>query len=306
MPKFSIIVPVYNVENYIKKCLDSIFDQTYKDYEVIVVNDGTKDNSMNIVNNYKVKIVTQKNQGLSAARNHGVEKAKGEYLIFLDSDDYWDKDLLLNLSESITNNPDVVRFQIKEVYENSDKEIEYKEQEFEGLDGVSAFNKIVKYHYVENAWCYAIKRSYYLKEKFSFKKGTIHEDYGLIPLVIIKAQSVNSISYVGYNYLQRQGSIMSTKNYEKTLKKVSDMYEHYHYLINEINKTNLDSKIFKSYVANSMILKTLELEPKEYKEYQKKLKADKIFNNILSDTIPRKIKKIILKISPRLYYKVTK
>ena len=306
MPKFSIIVPVYNVENYIKKCLDSIFDQTYKDYEVIVVNDGTKDNSMNIVNNYKVKIVTQKNQGLSAARNHGVEKAKGEYLIFLDSDDYWDKDLLLNLSESITNNPDVVRFQIKEVYENSDKEIEYKEQEFEGLDGVSAFNKIVKYHYVENAWCYAIKRSYYLKEKFSFRKGTIHEDYGLIPLVIIKAQSVNSISYVGYNYLQRQGSIMSTKNYEKTLKKVSDMYEHYHYLINEINKTNLDSKIFKSYVANSMILKTLELEPKEYKEYQKKLKGDKIFNNILSDTIPRKIKKIILKISPRLYYKVTK
>ena len=99
---------------------------------------------------------------------------------------------------------------------------------------------------------------------------------------------------------------MSTKNYEKTLKKVSDMYEHYHYLINEINKTNLDSKIFKSYVANSMILKTLELEPKEYKEYQKKLKGDKIFNNILSDTIPRKIKKIILKISPRLYYKVTK
>ena len=93
MPKISIIVPVYNVENYIKKCLDSIFDQTYKDYEVIVVNDGTKDNSMNIVNNYKVKIVTQKNQGLSAARNHGVEKAKGEYLIFLDSDDYLDKDL---------------------------------------------------------------------------------------------------------------------------------------------------------------------------------------------------------------------
>ena len=306
MPKFSIIVPVYNVENYIKKCLDSIFEQTYKDYEVIVVNDGTKDNSMDIVNNYKVKIVTQKNQGLSAARNHGVEKAKGEYLIFLDSDDYWEKDLLLNLSKSLNNNPDVVRFQVKEVYENSDKEVEHKEQAFEGLDGVTAFNKIVKYHYVENAWCYAIKRSYYLKEKFTFKKGTIHEDYGLIPLVIIKAQIVNSISYIGYNYLQRQGSIMSTKNYEKTLKKVSDMYEHYHYLINEINKTNLDSKIFKSYVANSMILKILELEPKEYKEYKNKLKKDKIFNNILDDTIPRKIKKSILKISPKLYYKVMK
>ena len=77
MPKFSIVIPVYNVEKYIKRCLDSVFNQSFKDFEVIVVNDGTKDNSMDIVENYDVKIITQKNQGLSVARNTGVKKAKG-------------------------------------------------------------------------------------------------------------------------------------------------------------------------------------------------------------------------------------
>ena len=303
MPKFSIIVPVYNVENYIKKCLDSIFEQTYTDYEVIVVNDGTKDNSMDIVKNYPVKTITQKNQGLSEARNHGVEKAKGDYLIFLDSDDYWDKDLLLNISKSLTNSPDVVRFQIREVYENNDKKIDYEEKPFENKDGVSAFEEIVKYHFIENAWCYAIKRTYYQKEKFSFKKGTIHEDYGLTPLIIMKAKIVNSISYIGYNYLQRQGSIMSSNNYEKTIKKVSDMYNHYLFLISEIDKTNLNSKTFKSYAANSVILKICDLEKKEYKEYKKKLRKDKVYKNLLSNTLPRKIKKILVKISPKTYYK---
>ena len=303
MPKFSIIVPVYNVENYIKKCLDSIFEQTYTDYEVIVVNDGTKDNSMDIVKNYPVKTITQKNQGLSEARNHGVEKAKGDYLIFLDSDDYWDKDLLLNISKSLTNSPDVVRFQIREVYENNDKKIDYEEKPFENKDGVSAFEEIVKYHFIENAWCYAIKRTYYQEEKFSFKKGTIHEDYGLTPLIIMKAKIVNSISYIGYNYLQRQGSIMSSNNYEKTIKKVSDMYNHYLFLISEIDKTNLNSKTFKSYAANSVILKICDLEKKEYKEYKKKLRKDKVYKNLLSNTLPRKIKKILVKISPKTYYK---
>ena len=78
MPKFSIIIPVYNVEKYIEKCLDSVFNQTEDDYEVIVVNDGTPDNSIELIKDYNVKIINQKNQGLSAARNKGAEKAKGE------------------------------------------------------------------------------------------------------------------------------------------------------------------------------------------------------------------------------------
>ena len=257
MPKFSIIIPVYNVEKYLKKCLDSVFNQTYKDYEVIVVNDGTKDNSMDIVKDYDVKVINQKNQGLSAARNAGVKKATGEYLIFLDSDDYWEKDLLKELSKSLKNNPDLIRFQINEVYEDG-KTISYPEESFTNLSGPDAFKKIVKYHFVENACIYAIKRNYYIENKFEFRKDALHEDFGLIPLVIIKSKKVNSINYLGYNYLQRQGSIMSNKNYEKTKKKVDDMYLHYNYLIEEANKLDVDTTIFKSFVANSLILKITE------------------------------------------------
>lgn len=305
MPKFSIIIPVYNVEKYLKKCLDGVFNQTYKDYEVIVVNDGTKDNSMDIVKDYNVKVINQKNQGLSAARNAGVKKAIGDYLIFLDSDDYWEKDLLKELSKSLKNNPDLVRFQINEVYEDG-RVIPYQEESFTNLSGPDAFKKIVKYHFVENACIYAIKRKYYVENKFEFRKDTLHEDFGLIPLVIMKAKRVNSINYLGYNYLQRQGSIMSNKNYEKTKKKVADMYLHYNYLIEEINKLDVDTTIFKSFVANSLILKITELNYKDYKFYLNKLKKEKVFDNLLTDTTSRKVKKVLLRLSPKNYYKLIK
>lgn len=305
MPKFSIIIPVYNVEKYLKKCLDSVFNQTYKDYEVIVVNDGTKDNSMDIVKDYNVKVINQKNQGLSAARNAGVKVATGDYLIFLDSDDYWEKNILKELSKSLKNNPDLVRFQINEVYEDG-RVIPYQEESFTNLSGPDAFKKIVKYHFVENAWCYAISKKYYLQNKFEFKPSTIHEDFGLIPLVIMKAKRVNSINYLGYNYLQRQGSIMSNKNYEKTKKKVADMYLHYNYLIEEINKLDVDTTTFKSFIANSLILKITELNHKDYKVYLNKLKKEKVFDNLLTDTTSRKVKKVLLTLSPRNYYKLIK
>ena len=303
MPKFSIIVPVYNVEKYLEKCLDSIKKQTFKDYEVIIVNDGTKDNSMDIAKKYPYKIVNQKNQGLSVARNTGVKNASGEYIIFLDSDDYIEKNLLKEINNSLKNKPDIVRFQIREVYEDG-RTKDYKEKNFKNKNGVEAFKLITKYHFVENAWCYAIKRTYYQKEKYSFKPGTIHEDFGLIPLVIIKANTVNSISYIGYNYLQRTGSIMNNDNYEKTKKKVEDFYNHYKYLKETIEKTNLNATIFKSFIANSLILKITELNKKDYKIYKKKIKNEKIYDDILSDTLSRKIKKIFLKVSPEIYYKL--
>ena len=303
MPKFSIIIPVYNVEKYIKKCLDSVFSQTFKDYEVIVVNDGTKDNSMDIVKDYNVKVVNQKNMGLSEARNTGVKNSTGEYIIFLDSDDYIEKDLLKEVNKSLKNKPDLVRYQVKMVWENSDRELDYNEEEFNGKNGVDSFNIISSYHFVETAWAYAYRRAYYLKNNFSFKKGMIHEDFGLIPLVILKAKSVNSISYVGYCYLQRDGSIMSSGNYEKVKKKVDDFYLHYNYLIKEFNKLNNDTSVAKSFISNSMILKILELNDDDYKVYLKKLKSDKVFDNLLEDTFARKVKKLILKINPKLFFR---
>lgn len=304
MPKFSIIIPVYNVEKYIKKCLDSVFAQTEKDYEVIVVNDGTKDNSMDIVKNYDVKIVNQKNQGLSEARNTGLKNAKGEYILFLDSDDYIEKDLLKELNKSIKNKPDLVRFQIREVFDAYKKD--YNELSFTNKSGPEAFSIICNYHFVENAWAYLYKKSYLEENNFTFKKGTIHEDFGLVPLVIMKASNVNSMSYIGYNYVQREGSIMSQKNYEKTKKKVDDFYNHYLFLIKEIDKTELDSKVFKSFISNSLILKICELEGNDYKQYKKLLKEQGVYDNILVDTTSRKIKKTLFKLSPKITNKIIK
>ena len=303
MPKFSIIIPVYNVEKYIKKCLDSVFEQSFKDYEVIVVNDGTKDNSMDIVKKYDLTIVNQKNQGLSAARNAGLDKAKGQYILFLDSDDYIEKDLLKELNKSLENKPDVVRFQIQEVYDDNTV-IKYEEKSFSNKNGVDAFSIISNYHFVENAWAYIYRKDYLIENNFLFKNGTIHEDFGLIPLVIIKANIVNSISYIGYNYVQREGSIMSQNNYEKTKKKVSDFYNHYLFLIEKIEKTSLDSTIFKSFISNSLILKICELKGNDYKEYKRRLKEQKVYDNLLNDSITRKIKKIFFEISPKLTSKI--
>ena len=302
MPKFSIIIPVYNVEQYIKECLESLKKQTYQDFEVIIVNDGTKDNSMEIVKEYPYKVINQTNQGLSIARNTGVKHAKGEYIIFLDSDDYLEPNTMLKIFEVLDNNQDVVRFQIKETFEDGSIK-EYPEKPFQGLNGEEAFGKIVKYHFVENAWCYAIKRSYYQKEKFSFAPGTVHEDFGLIPLVIRKAKIINSINFIGYNYRQRPGSIMSNKSYQKTKKQVADFYKHYKYLKKEIEKVKGNKVIFKSYIANSMLKKICELNRKDYNNYRKILRKEGIEKDLLENTISRKIKKIIVKISPKLYYR---
>lgn len=303
MPKFSIVIPAYNVEKYIEKCVQSVINQTFDDYELIVVNDGSTDKTIELIRKYNPKIIESKHVSVSEARNKGAKLAKGEYLIFLDSDDYWDKELLERVNYALDNNPDLVRFQVRTVTDN-DEITDYEEQEFTGLSGEDAFNKIVNFHYIESIWCYAIKRSYYEKEKFKFKEGTIHEDFGLTPLVIIKASKVNSINYIGYNYFRRSGSIMNTPDYEWTKRKVSDFYNHYLYLNKEINKVNVDKKIFKSFIANSLIIKITELNKKEYNEYKKKLKENKVYDNLLADTLQRKIKKLIFKISPKLGVKI--
>ncbi len=304
MTKFSIIVPVYNVEKYLKRCLDSIFKQTFEDYEVIIVNDGSSDNSDVIIKSYddkRIKYFKQENKGLSAARNKGVKEACGEYILFLDSDDYLSPLLLENINSSLDNKPDIVRYQVREVYD--DKSIDYNEEGFSNLSGEMAFAKIVNYHFVEMACCYVFRLKYFQKEKFKFKENSYHEDFGLIPLVIMKAKKVNAISYIGYNYYQRENSIMNSTDYKKTVKKVTDFYEHYHYLIKEIAKVNGDSSVFKSFISNSLIIKILELNNKDYKIYLKKLHQDGVFDNLLTNTMGRKLKKILLIVSPRLYYR---
>ena len=304
--KFSIIVPVYNVEKYIRKCIDSILKQTYKNFEVIIVNDGSTDKSMDIVNEYtdkRLKIINQENKGLSAARNRGAGLASGDYIVFIDSDDYIEPQLLNMIQKSTINSAEIIRFQARMVDEYSKVLVDMPEKSFEGLNGIDAFSIISSFKLVENAWCYVFKKDYYIKNNYCFKEGTYHEDFGLIPLVIINAVCVNSINYIGYNYVQRKGSIMNDNNYKKEVKKAFDVLGHYKFLVeNGQNK----SDIYNSFIANSTILKARNLKGKEYNEYKKQLKTLGVYDNILSKTFIQKVKKILYKTILSLALKVIK
>ena len=125
--KISIIIPVYNAEKFLKRCLESVINQTYKNFEVICVDDGSKDNSSKIIEKIAKKdnriiLIKQKNQGVSIARNNAIEKSTGEYIMFLDSDDYMDKNMCEIMIKAINEyRVDVVRCNYKRVYENGVK-----------------------------------------------------------------------------------------------------------------------------------------------------------------------------------------
>lgn len=305
--KFSLIIPSYNVEKYIKKCLDSVLNQTYTNYEIIIINDGSTDNTSKILESYKsnkkIKIINQENKGLSSARNLGVSNAKGDYILFIDSDDFIEKELLEILNKTIRDE-DLIRFQIRSLDETNKIIKEYKEETFNNLNGIEAFNKLSKYNLVELAVCYAYKKDTFLKNNYKFEEKTYHEDFGLIPYIIISSKKVTSINYIGYNYLQRKNSIMNNTEYEKEIKKSNDVLKHYKNLIKWSQNIEGDLTIYKSFIANSVILKSLNLKEKDYKNYIKKLKEYKVYDNLLTNNKENKIKKILIKISPKLYYKI--
>lgn len=299
--KFSIIVPVYNTEQYLERCFNSILSQTYKNYEVIVVNDGSTDSSLKIINRYKEFIcINQKNQGLSMARNNGIKKATGDYLIFLDSDDFLDKDLLLNLCQKIEDQ-EIIRYQLA-VVENEEV-IKFSEPSFNKLNGGQAFKNICQFHFVENAYLYTIKRKYWLDNNFEFKKNRYHEDFGIIPEVVFKANKVSCINYVGYYYYQRENSIMNNCIYEKEVKKAFDVLEQGLEVISNICayfKYDKYKGTFYSYIVNSIFIKLKALKSKDKKAYIKIIKDNNLLNYLLNDTIKRKIKKFIYKIRYKL------
>ena len=298
MPKYSVIIPVYNTEKYLDRCLESVLKQTNQDYEIIVVNDGSTDNSLDILNKYKesITIINQENQGLSIARNNGVAKSSGKYLIFLDSDDFLETKLFENIDKVSKNNPDIIRYGLNEV--RNEEITSINNTAFNNLDGKDAFKIIVQDKYIEPAWLYAINKEFYNKNNFEFMPNMYHEDFGIIPKIICLASKVTSISYNGYNYYIRENSIMNDNT--NLLKKANDFMTQGKILLKE------DSfpKEYYSYIANSLISKAKTLKGKDKKDYIKILKKMKISKYLLTDTFKRKIKKLIINISINLYLKV--
>lgn len=296
--KYSIIIPVYNVEEYLDRCLKSILNQTYSNYEVIIVNDGSPDNSDNIIKSYekedkRFKGYKKVNGGLSDARNYGLKYATGDYLIFIDADDYIENNYLEKVNDVLERNKDidVLKFKIKLVDEGGNL---IRMENGLNKEGVTSFDELVKLEFLEPAWSYVYKLSFWKENNFTYLKGMIHEDFGLTPEILMKANKIYYLNSYLYNYVQRNGSIMSSNNKEKLHKKAYDMLYQYDRLI-KINY-NKDTKVYKSFLANALISKTNTLDKDEQKKYKEELRKRKVIDNLIDDTLKRKIKKIIYKI----------
>ena len=228
MPKISIIVPVYNVEKYIDKCLKSLTLQTLQGIEIIIVNDGSLDRSIDIIEKYvkenptKIKYYEKKNGGLSSARNYGIEYATGEYIAFLDSDDY----IEINMYEEMYNlakkeNADMVECDFIWEWEYG-KKVYDKRREYKTKEDMMKKPRVV-------AWNKIYKREILNKNKIRFPEGLIYEDmeffYKLLP-------HLNKISYINkyfVHYIQRKDSISNkqTKKIEDIFKILDNIFDYY-------------------------------------------------------------------------------
>ena len=216
--KLSIIVPVYGVEKYIDKCLNSLVKQSLKEIEIIVVNDGTKDNSQKIIDKYvkkypdKIKSYIKENGGQGSARNYGLKKASGEYIGYVDSDDFVEKDMYKKLyNKAKENNYDIVvcgNYNVSEDYQNKniDAFINNYNTDLENI----FFGKMA-------VWNKIYKRDILIKNKLEFKEKVWYEDLAFTLKAIMNSNTFAFIDEPLYDYLIREGSIMNNSNVQRNL-----------------------------------------------------------------------------------------
>ena len=282
--KFSIIVPVYNVERYVERCIDSIVAQTYPAYEIICVNDGSTDGSLEVLQRLadghpSIKIIDQANKGLGGARNSGVAQATGDYIWFIDSDDWIEPDSLSSLSQLIVDkkNPGIVLFDVNKTDGEEKKPMDnlfgYK-QDTIPVDDYARTLLLHRGHYF--ACGKVFRRDRYISSGFRFPKG-FYEDVALLPYYAKMADTVYYLHKPLYNYYMRPGSIMKTYD-----QRVLDVYQIYDSLLQVFNSQEWNQALAHFfYVISIKRRKILKLIPnksvrkrfwKYYDFYQKRWK----------------------------------
>jgi glycosyltransferase involved in cell wall biosynthesis len=222
--KISVIIPVYNVEKYLNKCISSVLFQLEKNIEIILIDDGSTDTSFETCEKYvktdnRVYLVHKKNGGLSSARNIGINYATGDYLIFLDSDDFWDNKLALyNLLEIMDNDIDLICFGYREYIDG--RGIINRGIDFSGFNNIECdmyqlLKEMFCYGiYTSSAWCKAIKRDLFSKHNLYFCEGIFSEDIDWSARLLVSANSIAVYCDSFYCYRQRADSIVHNLKYE--------------------------------------------------------------------------------------------
>lgn len=256
MNLISIIVPVYKVEMYLCKCIHSILNQTYENFELILIDDGSPDSCPEICDEYakkdqRILVIHQENSGLSVARNMGLKRAKGEYILFVDSDDYIELDACENLIDLAEKyNVDIVTGRAQRIEKNNItvmKNYNTNNRIFSGSDYLKKQFQSKLYHV---AACFNLyNRKFLIQNDLYFIAGIYHEDDEWTPRVFLKATRVISSECYFYNYFIRNGSITQMKHNEKRAKdlmKISKWYITYF--------RNIDDKELKGFLYDRAII----------------------------------------------------
>lgn len=236
-PLISIIIPVYNVEKYLAKCVESVINQTYKKIQIILIDDGSTDNSGKICDDFKLKdnrieVIHKKNGGLSDARNAGLKIVKGDYIGFIDSDDYIEKDMYETLlCLLIENNADISIVSFFEYENGMFTKMEYTNEliKMNSLDGIKHIlmdKKIPNY-----AWNKLFKKNIF--NDIIFPVGRKFEDISITYKLFENANNIVFKDVAKYYYIRRDDSITKTKNYDNYKDYVDILMERYRYLENK-------------------------------------------------------------------------
>lgn len=309
----SIIVPVYNVEKYLKKCVDSIVNQTYKNLEIILVDDGATDNSGKICDELveldnRIKVYHKKNGGLSDARNYGVERATGDYIGFVDSDDYIDAEMYEKLYEAIKKeNVDVAECNLKIVY--PEKTDLFTDQKYYQICNKQEYlEEYLKIEKIFGSACVRLTKAD-IARKLKFPVGKLYEDtyYAYDLIGIVDKYVIVDNPY--YNYLMRENSITNAK-FNPRIFDLIEIVEKFHtniYKNYPSLKEAADCRKMYAYfsVLNSILLEEDFKNNSFYKqiidyfkeEYTKLLRNKYITRN-------RKLSILLIKFSINLYRKV--
>lgn len=304
----SIIITAYNAEKTIERCINSILENEYNDYEIIVINDGSSDKTEKVIELFasdKIKYFSKKNTGVADSRNFGIEKAKGEYITFVDSDDYVSNNYFENLDKYLKQGIDIIKRKATIINEKNNEKTKIEGPVFGEITGEQAFNELCfKDIYLDTLWSYIIKKNLFTENNLYFEPNKYHEDFGLLPLVILKAKSVVSTNDYVYYYVQTDGSIMRDSDDAKTIKKSKDVLYHYDNIIEQTEKYDISRKTKENvriYCTNAILLKVKELKGKAQNDFIKELKKRKIYKNIKARNLKQLIKKILLFVNIKLY-----
>lgn len=246
----SVIIPVYNVEEYLKECLESVVNQTYKNIEIITINDGSTDNSLNILKSYaskykNIKIISQKNSGQSVARNVGINKANGKYIFFLDSDDY----IMLNTLEELIKimekyNLDIIRFGAEPFFDKYSKKIDSMQYDFSmyfETNKIYTKNELLKVN-TRSFWpspvLYVFRKDILVKNHITFKPGIMHEDILFTTELFLNCRSGMYNPNLYYKRRFRPNSVMTSTSLQSKIKSFESRYVILNELKNLLKKYN--------------------------------------------------------------------